>query len=61
MNDAMTPESSSPRATTRPRRVLRAAGASIACASALTAWAQQVPMPGTAQVPRAGTLLNEQP
>jgi hemolysin activation/secretion protein len=57
----MTPESFSPRATTRPRRVLRAAGASIACASALTAWAQQVPMPGTAQVPSAGTLLNEQP
>jgi hemolysin activation/secretion protein len=36
------------------------AGAGIACASALTAWAQQVPLPGTQQLPSAGTLLNEQ-
>ncbi|WP_087043440.1 ShlB/FhaC/HecB family hemolysin secretion/activation protein [Caballeronia ptereochthonis] len=45
----------------RARRLARAAGVSLACASALTAWAQQVPLPGTAQVPSAGTLLNEQP
>ncbi len=37
------------------------AGASIACAGALSAWAQQVPLPGTQQTPSAGTLLNEQP
>ncbi|WP_061178734.1 ShlB/FhaC/HecB family hemolysin secretion/activation protein [Caballeronia pedi] len=46
-------------------RLARAAGVTIACAGAcvgpLQAWAQQVPMPGTQQVPSAGTLLNEQP
>lgn len=45
----------------RPRRLARLAGASIACAGALSAWAQQVPLPGTQQTPSAGTLLNEQP
>jgi hemolysin activation/secretion protein len=39
----------------------RRAGVGIVCMSALAAWAQQVPLPGTAQVPSAGTLLNEQP
>nr|WP_284502790.1 MULTISPECIES: ShlB/FhaC/HecB family hemolysin secretion/activation protein [unclassified Caballeronia] len=43
------------------RSKARAAGVGIVCASAFSAWAQQVPMPGTAQVPSAGTLLNEQP
>ncbi|WP_250455986.1 ShlB/FhaC/HecB family hemolysin secretion/activation protein [Caballeronia sp. ATUFL_M2_KS44] len=44
-----------------PCRLARMAGASIACAGALSAWAQQVPLPGTQQTPSAGTLLNEQP
>ncbi|SAL24573.1 ShlB/FhaC/HecB family hemolysin secretion/activation protein [Caballeronia concitans] len=45
----------------RRRKLARVAGASIACAGALSAWAQQVPLPGTQQTPSAGTLLNEQP
>lgn len=45
----------------RRRKLARMAGASIACAGALSAWAQQVPLPGTQQTPSAGTLLNEQP
>ncbi|SAL29813.1 polypeptide-transport-associated domain-containing protein [Caballeronia cordobensis] len=45
----------------RIRCLARVAGAGLACAGALTAWAQQTPLPGTAQVPSAGTLLNEQP
>jgi len=51
----------------RPRGIVRAAGASLACAGALGALgvpdarAQQVPLPGTQQTPSAGTLLNEQP
>ncbi|SAK51045.1 hemolysin activation/secretion protein-like protein [Caballeronia ptereochthonis] len=64
MNEAMKTEllALRPRGRSqRARRLARAAGVSLACASALTAWAQQVPLPGTAQVPSAGTLLNEQP
>ncbi|SAK78104.1 hemolysin activation/secretion protein-like protein [Caballeronia temeraria] len=64
MNHAIKSESFPARSTARSRQLARAAGAGIACASALSAlsaWAQQVPMPGTAQVPSAGTLLNEQP
>ncbi|SAL14928.1 hemolysin activation/secretion protein-like protein [Caballeronia arvi] len=53
--------SSRSKAKARPRHLARAAGVGLVCGSALTAWAQQVPMPGTAQVPSAGTLLNEQP
>ncbi|MEZ2354043.1 ShlB/FhaC/HecB family hemolysin secretion/activation protein [Caballeronia sp. RCC_10] len=51
----------------RPRGIVRAACASLACAGALGALgapdarAQQVPLPGTQQTPSAGTLLNEQP
>lgn len=63
MNHAMKTELPARRLPSRlrPRRLVRMAGASLACASAITAWAQQVPLPGTAQVPSAGTLLNEQP
>ncbi|WP_250475581.1 ShlB/FhaC/HecB family hemolysin secretion/activation protein [Caballeronia sp. GAFFF1] len=43
------------------RALARAASVGFACASAVSAWAQQVPLPGTGQVPSAGTLLNEQP
>ncbi|WP_244830357.1 ShlB/FhaC/HecB family hemolysin secretion/activation protein [Caballeronia sp. TF1N1] len=45
----------------------RVAGVGLACASALPAWAQQLPavpnLPnaGTQQTPNAGTLLNQQP
>ncbi|MDR5734120.1 ShlB/FhaC/HecB family hemolysin secretion/activation protein [Caballeronia sp. LZ025] len=51
----------------RPCGIVRAAGASLACAGALGALgapdarAQQVPLPGTQQTPSAGTLLNQQP
>ncbi|WP_087087027.1 ShlB/FhaC/HecB family hemolysin secretion/activation protein [Caballeronia catudaia] len=53
--------SSRSKAKARPRHLARAAGVGLVCGSALTAWAQQVPLPGTAQTPSAGTLLNEQP
>jgi hemolysin activation/secretion protein len=60
MSDAMTIDLPAVR---RQRLVCAASfvGASIACAGINAAWAQQVPLPGTQQVPSAGTLLNEQP